>query len=144
MTPETPATLIVLSGHAETLRATWAGQLGGSAVRIVLMDEKAVVRARTIIRELRVPGQRAAGFGCKQLELQRYQFVLNTYLLFATGRRKHILDETGSCVEFSLLRYFVRDFPSFLLELAASGVILLTAYLTLRVRLFAGSRPDRT
>ncbi len=141
MTPHAPATLIVLSGHAETLRATWAVHLGGSAVRLVLMDEKAIIRARTIIRELRTPGQPAVGFGCKQLELQRYQFVLNTYLLFATGRRKFILDETGSCVEFSPVRYFTRDLPSVLLELAASGVVLLTAYLTLRLRLLVRVTP---
>jgi len=125
--------LIVLSGNADTLRTRMQEYVNVTGMEVLATDEKVIVQGKKILRDLRLRSYDAVCFGCKSLGLQRYQFILKTYLLAAKGRQRLIVDEAGNLVRFSLRRYLAVDVPMFLFELLASGVVLLSSYLCLRL-----------
>jgi hypothetical protein len=71
-------------------------------------------------------------FACKDLELQRYQFILASYLFFANAKIKFIIDEHGMSRRFSALGFFLVDLPRFGVECIASVFIVLRTGLRLR------------
>ena len=124
--------LIVLSGDAEFIQEHIAILTGSAEVTATQLDEKAIIRFREMFRLVRnTPKNSVLCFGCKDLEVQRYQFVLKSYLLLGRARRRFLIDEQGTKIEFGLPGYFFSDVPRFVVELFASALVIVVVYIRL-------------
>lgn len=129
--------LIVLSGNPERLRQGLVARGWPSDPTILVSDEKSIINFKAMMSRLRGDKYAAISFGCKNLTLQRYQFILNSYLLLARAGRTAILDEQGRFIEYSLVRYFAVEVPRFFAEITAS--VFVVAATAVRLRLLRSS-----
>jgi hypothetical protein len=138
------ATILLLSGNADIIQRHVRTMTNADELRVIPVEEKSIVSVRTVSGLLRQErGPEAICFACKDLELQRYQFVLKLYLLTAPARQRFLLDESGGTRRVALAGYLLKDVPMFLLEILASLVVLLRSFLKL-VFLHQATRGRRT
>ena len=124
--------LIVLSGDARRIQEQIATLTGSAEVTATQLDEKAIIRFREMFRLVRnTPKNSVLCFGCKDLEVQRYQFVLKSYLLLGRAKRRFLIDEQGTKIEFGFPGYFFLDVPRFVVELFASALVIVVVYIRL-------------
>ncbi|MGH2567404.1 MAG: hypothetical protein ACRDGA_03625 [Bacteroidota bacterium] len=123
--------LIVLSGTPQRFQERLTTEY--LSVTTLVVEEKSIASFWTMRRLLRQNRVDTAVFGCKDLSLQRYLFVLKGYLLLAKASSRLILDEEGKFVRFNLLTYLMVDAPKFIFEIFASGGVLVITIFRLMV-----------
>lgn len=128
------ATVILLSGKAETIQHHVREIAHADMVTVIPSDEKSITHFKKTSGLLRQgAGQEAVCFACKELELQRYQVILKFYLLFAPARQRFLIDESGANQRVTLAGYLLKDLPIFLVEVLASAVVLVRSFIRLVV-----------
>ncbi|HEX9614822.1 MAG TPA: hypothetical protein VGA55_04925 [Bacteroidota bacterium] len=137
------ARLFVLSGDADALATTLKTTTGAAEVVIVRVEEKHIARIRETVRLVRAEQASAVAFGCKDLSLQRYQFVLQTFLALSRSDTGFLVDESGRAEEFSPSGYLLIQVPRFIVECAASAWVLLYSFFRLTYLLIVSSRRTR-
>jgi hypothetical protein len=118
--------VILLSGKQDPIKLHLQKLFGTIDIVIVPLDEKEMVRWKKMLQLLRKERNNITCFACKDLILQRYQFILKTYLLLAKAKRRLLIDESGRMITFSRFKYFCYDFPHFTVEVFMSLWILLS------------------
>ncbi len=126
------ATMIILSGNREQVQQQLQKLFPMVSVDTISLDEKSIIKVRKLLLLVRPElKHNVLCFGCKDLALQRYQFVLKSYLLLARARQRLIIDENGLTNKFTVVGYFLSDVPRFLLEVVASAGVVAFAYVRL-------------
>jgi hypothetical protein len=124
--------IVLLSGRPDVLERIVKSRPGLASTVLLPVDEKSIVRVRHMLSLVRAERSAAFCFACKDLEFQRYQFVLKSYLFLSKADQKFMIDETGASIEYSLVRYLFVDLPSFVVELGASLIVVLAAALRIQ------------
>lgn len=123
--------LILLSGSAEKVAAAILNSRGVPVLESIAIQEKDVADFKTLVRLVRRDPPMPCVFGCKELDLQRYQFFLKTYLLSARRGPRILIDETESLKTVTWPSYLFLDLPRFLFEVCASMLVLARAIVSL-------------
>ena len=137
------ARLFVLSGNPDVLATALKAKAGTPEIAIVRLEEKHIARIRETMRLVREERASVVAFGCKDLGLQRYQFVLQSFLALSRSDTGLLLDESGRAEQFHAARYLLIQVPRFILECAASAWILAYSFIRLTVLLTVSSRRVR-
>ncbi|MCI0707112.1 MAG: hypothetical protein L0Y80_06500 [Ignavibacteriae bacterium] len=128
----TRATVLVLSGNSQTLSEQVRLATGITSVNVVATDERMIRRFREMLRLIRnASGSSLLCFGCSDLELQRFQVILKSYLLLSGASTLCILDERGRNAKVTVPAVLLFDIPRFLFELAASAIVIVVTSITL-------------
>lgn len=136
------AHLIILSGDARIMQDQLRAKTGKVADAVTAIEEKAISRFGEMLRVMRTkPKTATMCFGCKNLELQRYQFVLKAYLLLSGASQRFLIDGRGEFIRVSWIFFLLVDTPKFLLELFASaGILMATTVKLLWLRQSVGRK----
>ncbi|MDE3058749.1 MAG: hypothetical protein KGJ59_12415 [Bacteroidota bacterium] len=126
--------VIILSGEQERLLQTLRDRLDITDPAVLNEEEKSLVEAKHMLRTVRQPVSRSVGFACKSLALQRYQFVIKSYLLVSGAKEKFLFDETGNLINVSFRHYLVVDAPRFIIEILSSFFVVGISYIRLFFR----------
>lgn len=127
--------LIQLSGSAERLRGHLDEQFGKNSLELIPFNERDIVHGRMVLSRLRESPADLVGFGCQELELQRYAFFLKFYLIFGRASRRILIDESGVVVPVKVPKFLLRDLPRMILEIIASAGMLVRSFCELSVRM---------
>ena len=132
--------LIQLSGSAERLSGHLNERFGNNSLELVQLNERDIVHGRMVLSRLGESPADLIGFGCQELDLQRYTFFLKFYLIFSRATRKILIDESGTVVDVKTSAFLLRDLPRMVLETAASAGMLLRSFCELSVRMVFARR----
>lgn len=121
--------LIIISGNSKRL----TDLLDSSNPEVIKIDEKQLsdfkfIRSLTNKRE-----NKSINFGCLNLEFQRFSFFINLFIFLSKAGCGSIIDESGNKVVFSKFNFVLLMIPKFILELAASSLVVSYNYLKLPV-----------
>lgn len=119
--------LILISGKKEKLIEKH--QL--SFDRTVKIDEKSLSKPLLIRKIIKSNNFNRIYFGTIDIELQRFQFFINLYiLLFASGRGS-IIDYKGNVLNFNLYQMVFVFIPLIIIELIISAFLVIVYYIKL-------------
>ncbi len=126
--------LLVLSGDIQKIKDKIQEVVAiqdSHRVTVVRIDEKSLAKFRQMLKLVRQDKHSLFVFGSKNLEVQRYQFPLKFFLLFARAKEKFIIDEVGNISYFSYWGYLFFDVPNFCLEVLLSTLAVMVLYVRL-------------
>jgi len=126
--------LILLSGDPQKIQQHIKKLVGLGQIErltVVRIEEKSLIKFRQMLTLVRQVESEFVIFGCKNLDVQRYQFALKFFLLFARAKEKFIIDEVGNISYFSYWGYLFFDVPNFCLEVLLSILAVMLLYVRL-------------
>ena len=111
--------LLLLNGYKENLFD--AHSLEPNDFKAIKIDDKDLARPKTIIGLMKENDYERVYFGCRELQLQRFQIFMKIYT-FLSGRKSEIIDELGNSNSYSFGKLLFMEIPALIFEILMSGL----------------------
>ncbi len=111
--------LLLLNGYKENLFR--AHNLSPEEFKTIKIDDKDLAKPNTVIGLMKQNDYEKVYFGCRELQLQRFQIFMKVYI-FLSGRKSEIIDELGSSNPYSFGKLLFTEIPVLTFEILMSGL----------------------
>ncbi len=124
-------TIFLLSGNPDAIRKAANETASWTTVDVQPFEEKWITSSAKVRDQLQRTPSSVVAFGCKDLDLQRFQVALTFYLLIYGPRARYLLDESARVIHVTWTRFLVVDLIRFVVEVVVSAAVLLHATIRL-------------